>query len=275
MKVLRTITEMRAFRAKGARSPLGLVPTMGNLHEGHLSLVRTAKQESQTVIVSVYVNPAQFNNPEDLRSYPRTWDKDRSLLEDLDVDGVFLPTDDEMYPRGCSVTINPGTLASRWEGEYRPGHFAGVCTAVAKLFGIVLPDLAYFGEKDYQQLQVIRAMVRDLNLVVIIRSGETIRNTDGLALSSRNQLLSPEERARAPQLKQSLDRLRVAIRTGKNPSTALKAECDILKENGFRMDYLALVNSETLEPLSKMEENSRLLVAASIGSVRLIDNCAL
>lgn len=275
MKVLRTITEMRAFRAEESHSPLGLVPTMGNLHEGHLSLVRMAKRENRTVVISVYVNPTQFNDPEDLSSYPRTWDMDRSSLIELDVDGVFLPTDDEMYPQGCSVKINPGTIAARWEGEHRPGHFAGVCTVVAKLFGIVQPDSAYFGEKDYQQLQVIRAMVRDLNLAVTIRSGETIREADGLALSSRNQLLSPNERACAPRLKQSLDRLKKAIHARQNPADALHEEHHKLEEGGFQVDYLALVDDETLEPLNTPKENSRLIIAARIGSVRLIDNCAL
>jgi len=275
MKVLRNIEDMRDFRDDQSRSPLGFVPTMGNLHEGHLSLVRLAGRECRTVVVSVYVNPTQFNGPEDLAGYPRTWDEDRLLLESLEVDSVFLPTDEVMYPRGCSITVNPGAVAARWEGEHRPGHFEGVCTVVAKLLDIVQPDVAYFGEKDYQQLQVIRAMVGDLNLPVTIRCGETIRETDGLALSSRNSLLSPDERNRAPRLKQALDRLRAAIRAGRDAAAALNEERSALAAAGFQVDYLALVDGASLEPLTAPEEGARLLVAASIGAVRLIDNCAL
>jgi len=275
MKILRNIEEMRDFRASQSHSPLGLVPTMGNLHEGHLSLVRLAGRENRTVVVSVYVNPTQFNDPEDLASYPRTWDEDRLLLESLEVDSVFLPTDEVMYPRGCSTRVNPGSVAARWEGEHRPGHFEGVCTIVAKLLGIVRPDAAYFGEKDYQQLQVIRAMVSDLNLPVTIRCGETIREADGVALSSRNRLLSPEERTRAPQLKQALDRLRAAINAGRDVAAALNEERSALAAAGFQVDYLALVDGASLEPLTAPKESARLLVAARIGAVRLIDNCAL
>ena len=275
MKVLRNIEDMRDFRDDQSRSPLGFVPTMGNLHEGHLSLVRLAGRENRTVVVSLYVNPTQFNGPEDLAGYPRTWDEDRLLLESLEVDSVFLPTDEVMYPRGCSITVNPGAVAARWEGEHRPGHFEGVCTVVAKLLDIVQPDVVYFGEKDYQQLQVIRAMVGDLNLPVTIRCGETIREADGLALSSRNSLLSPEERNRAPRLKQALDRLRAAIRAGRDAAATLNEERSALAAAGFQVDYLALVDGASLEPLTAPEEGARLLVAASIGAVRLIDNCAL
>ncbi|UCH61931.1 MAG: pantoate--beta-alanine ligase [Fidelibacterota bacterium] len=275
MNILRNIEEIRDFRASQLRSPLGFVPTMGNLHEGHLSLVRLAGRENRTVVVSVYVNPTQFNDPEDLASYPRTWEKDRMLLESLEVDSVFLPTDEVMYPKGYSITINPGAVAARWEGEHRPGHFEGVCSVVSKLLDIVQPDVAYFGEKDYQQLQVIRAMVGDLNLPVTIRCGPTIRETDGLALSSRNSLLSPDERARAPRLKQALDRLRAAIGADQDAAAALSEERSTLAAAGFQVDYLALVDGASLEPLTAPEEGARLLVAASIGVVRLIDNCAL
>ena len=243
MKVLRNIEDMRDFRDDQSRSPLGFVPTMGNLHEGHLSLVRLAGRENRTVVVSVYVNPTQFNGPEDLAGYPRTWDEDRSLLESLGVDSVFLPTDEVMYPRGCSIIVNPGAVAARWEGEHRPGHFEGVCTVVAKLLDIVQPDVAYFGEKDYQQLQVIRAMVGDLNLPVTIRCGETIREA--------------------------------AIRAGRDAAAALNEERSALAAVGFQVDYLALVDGASLEPLTAPGENARLLVAARIGAVRLIDNCAL
>ncbi len=275
MKVLPTVEEMRDFQAGQSRSPLGFVPTMGNLHEGHLSLVRLARRESRSVVVSVYVNPTQFNDPADLAGYPCTWNEDLRLLEDLQVDGVFLPTDDVMYPRGCSTTVKPSEVATPWEGECRPGHFEGVCTVVAKLLGIVQPDMAYFGEKDYQQLQVVRAMVSDLNLPVTIRRGPTIRETDGLALSSRNSLLSPDERARAPRLKQALDCLREAIRAGRDAAAALDTERSALTAAGFQVDYLVLVDGASLKPITTPKEGAHLLVAARIGAVRLIDNCAL
>ena len=275
MKVLPTVEEMRDFRAGQLHSPLGFVPTMGNLHEGHLSLVRLARRESRSVVVSVYVNPTQFNDPQDLAGYPCTWDEDLRLLEDLQVDGVFLPTDDVMYPRGCSTTVKPSEVATRWEGECRPGHFEGICTVVAKLLGIVQPDVAYFGEKDYQQLQVVRAMVSDLNLPVTIRCGETIREADGLALSSRNSLLSPDQRARAPRLKQALDCLRKAIRTGRDAAAALDTERSALTAAGFQVDYLVLVDGTSLKPITTPKEGAYLLVAARIGAVRLIDNYAL
>ena len=259
------------------QAPVGLVPTMGGLHEGHLSLVRKAVHENASVMVSVYVNPTQFDNVDDLVNYPRTWEKDKHLLSDLSVNAVFAPDDSVMYPEDFSTSIKAGRLATRWEGEYRLGHFDGVCTVVAKLLQLVQPDVAYFGEKDYQQLMIIQAMVRDLNIPVRIQTGETIRETDGLALSSRNGRLSPDERARAPLLKASLDRVASRIHDEGDIPFILKEERAILEANGFEVDYLAAVNSETLEPLTSLKESmsARLLLAASLGSVRLIDNCAL
>lgn len=276
MIVIRTVEELRAFRPQ-LQAPVGFVPTMGGLHEGHISLVRMAIRENCSVIASIYINPTQFDNPDDLASYPRTWKSDKDLLAKLAISAVFLPDDAIMYPEGFSTSVKAGRLASRWEGEYRPGHFDGVCTIVAKLLSLVQPDIVYFGDKDYQQLKVIQAMVRGLNIPVTVNSGETIREPDGLALSSRNNMLLNADRTRAPQLKAALDRVSDSLLAGGDIPSVLKAECEALEADGFMVDYLAAVDSQTLEPVTALYkyDEVRLLVAAHLGSVRLIDNRAL
>lgn len=271
MKVLRTAAKVGAFR-HSATGTLGFVPTMGGLHEGHLSLVRLAQAHCDVVVASVYVNPTQFPSATDFDSYPRTWEADRQALEALPIGAVFLPSDEVMYPEGFTATVHVKGLTTRWEGAHRPGHFDGVCTVVAKLFSIVQPDSAYFGEKDYQQLLVVRQLVRDLNLAVEVISGETVRATDGLALSSRNARLTRDERSLAPRLKQALDGAAQAITSGEDVAPALKAQVDRLTTVGFQVDYLALVNDQTLEPIEAPEPGARLLAAAHLGAVRLIDN---
>ncbi len=275
MKVCRTVRDLRAWTGEQAHSPLGFVPTMGALHEGHLSLIRQARRECPTVVASIYVNPTQFGESADLESYRRTWQTDRKQLQSLSVDAVFLPSDEEIYPDGFSTAVKPGSVARRWEEEYRPGHFEGVCTVVLKLLDIVQPQVAYFGEKDYQQLQVIRAMVRDFDLPVWIDSGQTIRDEDGLALSSRNDLLPPEDRRRAPRLAATLRHLAEIIRSGKDIDWALKEAVARLTDSGFRVEYLAFVDGATLEPIDAPREGARLIAAACLGEVRLIDNWPL
>lgn len=259
------------------QAPVGFVLTMGGLHEGHLSLVRKAIQENSSVVVSIYVNPTQFESRQDFAGYPRTWKEDEVMLSELPINAVFLPDDAAMYPEGFSSGIKAGRLASRWEGEHRPGHFDGVCTIVAKLLNLVQPDVAYFGDKDYQQLKVVQAMVRDLNIPVSLSSGEIIRDPDGLALSSRNGRLSHKERVRAPQLKAALDQVRSRVLQGEDLSGVLETESQALESAGFKVDYLAVVDSETLEPIRTLEQGKivRLLAAARLGSVRLIDNLAV
>jgi len=274
VKILNTVRDVREYLGTAA-GRVGFVPTMGNLHKGHLSLVRMAREQSDVVLVSIYVNPPQFNKPRDFASYPRTWDEDRQVLEELAVDAVFLPDDQVMYPDGFATTVHIEGVTDRWEGEHRPGHFDGVCTVVAKLFNIVQPHAAFFGEKDYQQLQVIRQLVRDLDLPVEIKAGETIRAAGGLALSSRNYLLSPDHRSRAPRLKEGLDNVRRAILAGGGIEDSLENEKNALTDAGFQVDYLALVDGQTLEPVSKPVPNGRLLAAACLGAVRLIDNISL
>lgn len=274
MKVLRTVAEVRAFY-RSATGTLGFVPTMGNLHDGHLSLVRLAKSQCGTVIVSSYVNPTQFPSTTDFDSYPRTWEADRQALEALSIAAVFLPSDGVMYPDGFATTAHVEGLADRWEGAHRPGHFAGVCTVVAKLFGIVQPHRAYFGEKDYQQLLVVRQLVRDLKLALEIIAGETVREPDGLARSSRNARLTRDERTLAPRLKQALDAAARAITSGATVAPALQTQADRLTDAGFQVDYLALVDGQTLDPITSPDPGARLLVAARLGAVRLIDNRGL
>ncbi|MFC1618519.1 pantoate--beta-alanine ligase [Candidatus Neomarinimicrobiota bacterium] len=276
MIVIRTAEELRAFRPQ-LQAPVGFVPTMGDLHEGHLSLVRRAIRENSSAIASIYINPIQFEKHDDLAGYPRTWKKDKDLLANLAISAVFLPEDAVMYPEGFSTKVTAGKLASRWEGEYRPGHFDGVCTIVAKLLSLVQPDVAYFGDKDYQQLKVIQAMVRDLNIPVTVSSGDIIREPDGLALSSRNHRLPDEDRIRAPRLKAALDRVRSGLLAGGESPSILQSEREALESDGFIVDYLAAVDSESLEPVISLHESNevRLLVAARLSSVRLIDNRAL
>ena len=282
MRVLETIAAFRAARAE-LPGPLGLVPTMGALHEGHLSLVRRARAACATVAMSIFVNPAQFGPSEDLSRYPRPLARDLELAEATGVDLVFHPDVAEMYPPGFAtavVPVVPGGPAQRWEGEHRPGHFQGVITVVARLLGIVSPQTAYFGEKDWQQLQVVRRMVADLAIPVEITGCPIVREPDGLALSSRNVYLSPEQRRHATALSRALRAGRARSEAGEREAEALRRaiEAVLLDTPGVRPDYVAVVDPHSLEPLTRLEgatPGARALIAARLGGVRLIDNAAL
>ncbi|MBF6236247.1 pantoate--beta-alanine ligase [Nocardia otitidiscaviarum] len=256
-----------ALRQVGRR--IALVPTMGALHEGHLELVRRAKRTNQTIIVSIFVNPLQFGANEDLDKYPRTLDADVELLRAEGVELVFAPSANDMYPEGPRTTVHPGPLGDELEGAVRPGHFAGVLTVVAKLFNITDPHEAFFGEKDYQQLTLIRQMVRDLNMGLKIVPVATVREHDGLALSSRNRYLDPEQRELATVLSAALAAGRHAA--GLGADKVLEAARMVLAEApAIELDYLELRGSD-LGPV-RAEGNARLLIAARVGSTRLIDN---
>jgi pantoate--beta-alanine ligase len=263
-----------------ARSALdgtvALVPTMGALHAGHLTLLDEAKGKADRTIVSIFVNPMQFGENEDFSRYPRSEAKDAALLESAGCDLLWLPSIGDIYPEGFSTLVHVEGVASRWEGEARPGHFDGVATVVAKLLLSVRPDMALFGEKDFQQLAVIRRMAGDLNFPASIVAVQTVREEDGLALSSRNAYLSPDERGRAIALPRALQYARDAILEGTSVRLALDTGRKSLIEAGFsRIDYFALVDEQTLEPLDAPAKAMRLIAAAQIGKTRLIDNLPL
>ena len=263
-----------ALRAGG--KSLALVPTMGALHKGHLKLIEEGKRRADRVAATIFVNPLQFGANEDLDRYPRQEEADSRMLEEAGCDLLWLPQGGEMYPAGFATTVSVKGLSDRWEGEARPGHFDGVATVVAKLLCAVRPDIALFGEKDYQQLAVIRRMTQDLALGIEILGVPTVRYTDGLALSSRNAYLSAEERGRAVELPRALEDTARNILSGTPVSEALSRAVDRLKAAGFsRVDYVALVNALTLEPLDAPGGPMRLIAAATIGTTRLIDNIAV
>ena len=256
-----------------AGEKIALVPTMGALHAGHMALVEAAKAEADRVVASIFVNPLQFGPSEDLDRYPRQEAEDAELLAHHGCDLLWLPTADQLYPPGFSTTVSVAGVSERWDGASRPSHFAGVATVVAKLLTAVRPDLAFFGEKDFQQLAVIRRMEADLGLGVEIRGVPTVRDADGLALSSRNAYLSPDERARAVSLPQALEQAREAILGGEPVEAALgDAKCKLVDAGFNRIDYVALVDAATLEPLQAASGEMRLIAAAVIGTTRLIDN---
>jgi pantoate--beta-alanine ligase len=256
---------------------VGLVPTMGALHEGHLSLVRAARRDSQSVVVSIFVNPTQFAPHEDFSQYPRTFESDCALLEAERVEHVFAPSADEMYPPGNSATfIEVPGISDRLDGKSRPGHFRGVATVVAKLFNIVQPSLAYFGQKDAAQVAVLRALVRDLNLPVELRICPTVRDPDGLALSSRNRFLSSAERTSALSLSRALKHAQSLVDAGANRKIILPIMLDILKSApGLRLDYLEIVDPDTLLPHPSARPPVLIAVSAWAGTTRLIDNIAV
>jgi pantoate--beta-alanine ligase len=255
---------------------LALVPTMGALHAGHMALIEEAKRRADKVAASIFVNPMQFGTGEDLGRYPRQEAEDARMLEDAGCDLLWLPTIEDIYPGGFATKISVSGVSERWEGEVRPGHFDGVATVVAKLLLSVHPDVALFGEKDFQQLAVIRRMVADLNIPVEIVGIPTVREADGLALSSRNAYLSEDERKHAVALPAALNAARDAIRNGTPIGTALQQAKQRLVDADFlRIDYLALVDAETFEPVEQRQENMRLIAAAVIGTTRLIDNIAV
>lgn len=277
MRVCRTVSEFRAFRA-AARGTVGFVPTMGYLHEGHLSLVRAAREKNDLTAASIFVNPAQFNSAADLAAYPRDEKRDLSLLEAAGVEVVFIPSNEEMYPPHFQTYVNVETITQPLEGEYRPGHFKGVTTVVAKLLNIVQPTRAYFGQKDAQQVAVIRQMVRDLNFPVEIMVCPTVRESDGLAMSSRNVRLSVEERRAAGVLHKSLLAAQAAYEKGERQPEVLRgAALAVLQQESLaRVEYVSLNDSQTLQEATALTPSPLLLsMAVYIGQTRLIDNMLL
>ena len=263
-----------ALRAGG--KSLALVPTMGALHAGHMALIEEAGSLADRVVATIFVNPLQFGANEDLDRYPRQEEKDAQMLEDEGCDLLWLPQASDMYPAGFATNVSVKGVSDRWEGEARPGHFDGVATVVAKLLCAIRPDVAVFGEKDFQQLAVIRRMAQDLQLGVEIFGAPTIRDDDGLALSSRNAYLSPEERQQAIALPDALNRAARRILKGDDVAAVLEDSRARLGDAGFaRVDYFALVNSLTLEPVERADGPMRLIAAAVIGRTRLIDNIAV
>jgi len=264
------------FRHRG--QSIGFVPTMGNLHEGHLALVRYAKEVADTVIVSIFVNPLQFDKADDLQAYPRTLEEDIRALKALDVDLLFIPEVSDIYPSDISTVARvevPG-ISERLEGASRAGHFTGVATVVAKLFNLVQPDIAVFGEKDYQQLAVIHKMVKELNFPIEVLSIPTVRESSGLAMSSRNNYLSEEQRSQAARLSQILNQLADSIRSGERNYRKLEDNgSEMLLKSGFKPDYLEVCHSKTLLPASDADDSLVILVAAWLGPARLIDNICL
>jgi pantoate--beta-alanine ligase len=278
LQILTTIAALRAAVAATRPSTLGLVPTMGALHEGHLSLVRAAQAQCDLVAVSIFVNPTQFAPNEDFSKYPRTFDQDCALLEQEGVDLLFAPTPDEMYPAGRTHTFVevPG-LTDRLDGASRPGHLRAVATVVSKLFHIVQPQFAYFGQKDAAQAATLRAMVRDLDLPLTMVVCPTVREPDGLALSSRNRYLSPEQRTDALGLIRALDTVVASAAEGVCDAHALKgALTQALKSApGLAFDYAEVVHPDTLEPIADLSGGALVAVAAWAGTTRLIDNVVL
>ena len=277
MEVLDTVRSFREARGRVAGS-VGLVPTMGSLHEGHLTLVRKARSENDVATVSIFVNPSQFAQGEDLASYPRDMDRDLALLRDEGVDLVFAPTPEEMYPPGFDAWIEVEKTSEVLEGAVRPGHFRGVATVVAKLFNIIRPHSAYFGRKDGQQLAVISRMVKDLDMDVEIVAVPTVREEDGLAMSSRNVYLNPDERRAAPVIYNALNRAVDLWRQGETRCDALRAEIKAVLGSAplvSSIDYVSVADSVTLEELDETAPQAMVSTAVRIGKARLIDNVLL
>ncbi len=273
MKIIETVSEMQQLcrKLRVENAPLSLVPTMGALHEGHLSLVRRARAECGAVAASIFVNPLQFGPNEDLAKYPRTFDDDCRQLAAEGVAVLFAPTAAEMYPPGAATTITVGGIGDRLDGASRPGHFTGVATVVAKLFHTVQPHRAYFGQKDAAQLAVLRQMVRDLNFDLEVVGCPIVRDADGLALSSRNRYLNPAERRQALALHHALRRIQQSIATGERRSKLLLQQG--MQELGIaKVDYLAAVDAQTLLPVDTVGPGTLIAVAAWVGKTRLIDN---
>lgn len=273
MKVVETIAELKEMRGK-LPGPVGFVPTMGYLHEGHLFLVRQAKTENASVVVSIFVNPTQFGPKEDFGHYPRDPQRDLTLLDREGTDLVFMPSGDEMYPPGFNSWVEVSGVTQRLEGASRPGHFRGVATVVAKLFNIVQPDRAYFGQKDAQQLIVIQKMAADLNMALEVVAGPTVREADGLAMSSRNTYLNPEERKQAIVLYQAL-KLAQSLYAGgeKNAEVIRRQMTELIKKQPLaHIDYISIADAGTLEELEELRPPALVSMAVRIGKTRLIDN---
>ena len=276
MKVLYEIEEVKRWRRKLSGS-VGFVPTMGYLHEGHIELVRRARAENKNVAVSIFVNPTQFGPRDDFAAYPRDPERDLSLLKQEKVDVVFMPDAEEIYPPQSSTWVEVGNVTERLEGAFRPGYFRGVATVVAKLFGIVEPTRAYFGQKDAQQLVVIRKMVDDLNMNIEVVAVPTVRELDGLAMSSRNVYLDPEERESAVVLYKALSRAQKLWGKGERSAELLRKEMTSLIESEPKatIDYVSIADPETLEELEHIEDQALVSMAVRIGKTRLIDSMTL
>ena len=279
MRTIATIAGMKAAVAelKAQGRSIGFVPTMGYLHEGHLSLVRECRKRADITVVSIFVNPLQFGPQEDFRRYPRDPERDASLLEKEGVDILFLPEDAEMYPEGCRTSVEVASLQDKLCGRTRPGHFRGVATVVLKLFNIVQPDFAFFGQKDAQQVVVLRRMVEDLNADVEIRARPTVRDPDGLAMSSRNTYLTAEERRAGLVLFRGLGEARRMFEKGERAARPIRERLlnTIAAEPLARVDYVEIVNPSSLEPVERIDGQALVALAVYVGKTRLIDNAIL
>ncbi|MCK5594565.1 pantoate--beta-alanine ligase [bacterium] len=279
MKIVKTIQNMRQLskKAKIHNKSIGLVPTMGCLHDGHLSLIHRARKDCDVVVVSIFVNPMQFAQGEDLEKYPRDFNADRKLAESAGADVVFYPDAKHICQKDSSTFISVENMGKIWEGKTRPDHFRGVCTIVGKLFNVVNPDVAYFGQKDAQQAEIIERMVKDLDFNVKIVVVPTVREKDGLAMSSRNKYLSSKERKAALVLYRSLQEARAMIKNGEKKSDKV-LDCMrsfVKKERLSRLDYVGIVNSEDFSAVSEISKTSLIIIACRIGKTRLIDNFLL
>jgi len=279
VRVVESIAETRAAvgqaRADGAR--IGFVPTMGALHAGHISLVERSRKETDFTVMSIFVNPLQFGPGEDLSRYPRPVEQDERMASDAGVDLLFRPSVEEMYPAGRTITVTAGELGEDWEGSSRPGHFDGVLTVVAKLFNIVQPDVAVFGRKDLQQAALVSALVRDLDMPLAVELSPIVRESDGLALSSRNRYLTGEDRRRATVLNRALRKIAARYAEGETSVDALEAagRSILAAEPDVKPDYLAVVDEATFKRPAVATEHSSAIVAARVGTTRLIDNISL
>jgi len=279
MKVIKKIDETRRAVSgiKSRGMSIGFVPTMGYLHEGHLSLARESIRKAGVTVVSIFVNPAQFGPREDFKEYPRDLNRDSEVLEKEGVDYLFVPEADEMYPQGYKTYVEVCDLQDKLCGRSRPGHFRGVCTVVLKLFNIINPDISYFGQKDYQQAIILKRMVKELNLEVKIEVLPIIREEDGLALSSRNKYLTQEERKAALVLSKSLKEAKSVVEKGqRDPAAIIKAMKEIIgREPLAKIDYVEIVDMDNLDPVARIEKEALVALAVFIGKVRLIDNTIL
>ena len=279
MQIIHDTTAMQQYAEAQRRAgrSIGLVPTMGALHEGHLSLIRRSRADNDVAVMTLFVNPMQFDRKDDLARYPRNLDRDADLAKAAGAEVIFHPSAEEMYPKGYATYVTVEGLTDRWEGATRPGHFRGVATVCTKLFAVCRPHRAYFGQKDYQQSLVIRRLVADLNLGFEIVVLPTVREADGLALSSRNVLLGPEERRQALVLSQALAGAQAAVKAGARDAERLRGEIEarIRRVPLALVDYVAVCDPDTLEPLTRISGRAVALVAVRFGAVRLIDNVSL
>lgn len=275
MQIFKEIKPLKAFLSQNGNSSIGLVPTMGALHAGHLSLIKASKQENHLTVCSIFVNPAQFNNPKDLEKYPRTLEHDLQMLEQSGCDLVFAPEAKEMYEQTPSIKFDFGDLDKILEGKFRPGHFSGVALVVSKFFHIINPTIAYFGQKDFQQFKIIEQLVKELKFNLQLKAMPILREKDGLAMSSRNMRLSPNERAKANVLYQSLTEAKAFLKNGINITEAKEKVIQKCESAGVKLEYFELADIENLKPTDRVTDKTILLMAAFVGEIRLIDNLLL